>query len=103
MSKNKIAAAATVYAKETWNNEEDQFVCMDGFKEGAQWMQHELLKSMWHDASEKPTRYDTYLVRTKQGCLDFCHFATEKWHGKGIGTVEKWLDLADIKPKGGNV
>lgn len=67
----------------------------DAFKAGVEWFKN----ALWHDASEKPARYDTYLVKTKQGCLDFCHFATEKWHSKDVGTVVEWLDLADIKRK----
>lgn len=45
MSEKKITAAATVYAKETWSHDEDLFVCMDGFKEGAQWHKRTLLQS----------------------------------------------------------
>lgn len=71
--------------------------CRASFEDGVEWFK----KALWHPSSEVPTRYDDYLIKTKQGCLDFCHFATEKWHSKHVGTVDKWLDLADIKPKGG--
>ena len=65
------------------------------FNHGIKWFK----EALWHDASEKPARYDTYLVKTKQGCLDFCHFATEKWHSKDVGTVVEWLDLTDINER----
>ena len=69
------------------------------FINGADWAIYEFQQRLWHDASETPTRYDTYLVRTKQGCVEFIHFANEIWHDKDTGTVDKWLDLYDILPK----
>lgn len=96
IDEKKIEEAAFMHThkNQTWNEKRDY---ANAFKHGVEWFKINL----WHDVSERPPRYDTYLVRTKQGCLDFCHFATEKWHSKDIGIVEKWLDLADIKPKGG--
>lgn len=97
IDEKKIDNAASKYANVYSSEYPEAYSFHDGFIKGIEWYK----QNLWHDASEKPTRYDTYLVRTKQGCLDFCHFATEKWHSKDIGTVEKWLDLSDIKPKGG--
>lgn len=94
IDEKKIEEAAFMHThkNQTWNEKRDY---ANAFKHGVEWFKINL----WHDVSERPPRYDTYLVRTKQGCLDFCHFATEKWHSKDIGTVDKWLDMADIKPK----
>ena len=92
----EVANKDSVFLYSEWNTP-----CKEAYVRGFKACMHWLRQSLWHDASERPPRYDTYLVRTKQGCLDFCHFATEKWHSKDIGTVEKWLDLSDIKPKGG--
>lgn len=98
IDENKIIEAAIQNAdkynpcRSTLDMEE---VCRTSFNDGIEWFKN----AIWHDASEKPARYDTYLVKTKQGCLDFCHFATEKWHSKDVGTVVEWLDLADIKRK----
>ena len=78
MNLELIEAAATVYAKETWNHEEDQFMCIDGFKEGAKWAQKEFVNSLWHDASEEPEKFKPCLVygvftyeggRTNRGLL----------------------------------
>lgn len=49
-----IAEAAGSYAKVTWNFEEEQLVCQDGFRTGAIWMQQVFQKSLWHDATEEP-------------------------------------------------
>lgn len=97
IDEKKVDEWAKKYANVYSSEYPEVYSFHDGFVKGIEWYK----QSLWHDASEKPTRYDTYLVRTKQGCLDFCHFATEQWHSKDIGTVEKWLDLSDIKPKGG--
>ena len=90
IDEKRIAEAAFMHThkNQTWNEKRDY---------GVEWFKINL----WHDASEKPTRYDTYLVRTKQGCVEFIHFANEVWHDKDTGTVDKWLDLYDILPKGG--
>lgn len=92
----EVASKDSAFLYSEWNTP-----CKEAYVRGFKACMHWLRQSLWHDVSERPPRYDTYLVRTKQGCLDFCHFATEKWHSKDIGTVEKWLDLSDIKPKGG--
>lgn len=104
INKRRITEASSFYAKETWNHEEDQFVCMDSFKAGAEWAQEEFVENLWHDVEEDPQRYDDYLVKTKQGCIDFCHFNINGWHNPkvGGGNVSKWLDLKYIQPTGGN-
>lgn len=97
ISKEKIQQAANEYVGHQPEIGEDliEYSMRDAFKSGIEWFK----ENLWHDASEKPARYDTYLVKTKQGCLDFCHFATEKWHSNDVGTVVEWLDLSDIKER----
>lgn len=97
IDEKKVDEWAKKYANVYSSEYPEAYSFHDGFVKGVEWYK----QNLWHDVNERPPRYDTYLVRTKQGCLDFCHFATEKWHSKDIGTVDKWLDLADIKPKGG--
>ncbi len=103
IDEKKINKAMSTYAMDTWNHIEERFAAMNGFKEGAEWAQKEFVKSLWHDTSEEPKRYDDYLVRTIQGCIDFCHFNMNGWNEPkvGGGQVSQWLDLADILPKEG--
>lgn len=90
--KIREAAFMQTHKNQTWNEKRD---FANAFKYGIEWFKINL----WHDASEKPTRYDDYLVRTKQGCIEFVHFANEEWHDENTGTVDKWLDLYDILPE----
>ena len=71
------------------------------FKDGAHWAIQEFLKDLWHPVSEEPSRYDDYLVITKQGCIDSCYFDADSWHDPKIGggNVTMWLDYKDILPK----
>ena len=101
---SKIARASVLNAKENWDCDGARFPAMCAFVEGAEWAQQEFIKSLWHDASEEPERYDDYLVKTKQGCIDHCFFDMNGWHKPKIGggDVSQWLDLSDILPaKGG--
>ena len=72
-----------------------------GFKEGAHWAIEQFLKDLWHEAKEEPPRYDDYLVKTKQGCIDSCLFSNGVWFQPKIGggEVAMWLDYKDILPK----
>lgn len=73
----------------------------DAFGVGAQWGAQRIIKDLWHDVSEEPSRYDDYLVKTKQGCFDTAHYNMGGWYAPymGGGTVIQWLDLADILPQ----
>lgn len=97
IDKEKIQQAANEYVGCSPEMGEDliEYLMRNAFKSGIEWFK----ENLWHPVSEVPTRYDTYLVKTKQGCLDFCHFATEKWHSKDVGTVVEWLDLSDIRER----
>ncbi len=54
INKKEIGKASVAHAKATWNHDEEQFSCMDGFNAGVDWAQKEFKKSLWHDASEEP-------------------------------------------------
>lgn len=56
IDKKEISKASAAHAKATWNHDEEQFACMDGFEAGAHWTQEEFKKSLWHDAGEEPTQ-----------------------------------------------
>ena len=50
------------------------------------------------NVSYEPKRYDTFLVKTKEGCYDFAHFNMNGW-GKGVMTGGQPLDWREIPLK----
>jgi len=49
----------------------------------------------YKDITEVPKRFDTYLVKTKEGCYDFAHFTCGEWN-KGTdtgGTPKLWREI----------
>ena len=43
----------------------------------------------------QPSRFDTYLVKTVEGCYDFAHYANGEW-AKGVitgGTPFWWMEI----------
>ncbi len=46
-------------------------------------------------AERNPKRFDTYLVKTIEGCYDFAHFENGEWHPGLISGGEpfKWMDI----------
>lgn len=57
---NKIAKAAF----DLYQNSRLDFVdsnTVEGFKEGAKWMQEEFLKDLWHDVEEMPKRAKAFI------------------------------------------
>ncbi len=100
-----IEAAATVDAKETWNNDEDQFVSMSGFKAGAQWAQRELLSHLWHGASEEPQGYNKWVIIKYDSHPYISTHQVKKnehWENMTKGCPSfHWLYLDDILPEKG--
>jgi len=48
-----------------------------------------------------PEKYDTYLVKTEEGCYDFAHFANGEW-SKGYmtdGTPFLWREIPQTNQK----
>lgn len=46
-----------------------------------------------------PERFDTYLVKTQEGCYDFAHFANGEWCKGNMtdGTVFLWAEIPQSK------
>ena len=97
IDEKKIAKIATLYAKETWNHEEEQFVAMCAFKEGTLWAQQEFINSLWHDASEEPKKCKMVLLCDKKGSI---LTVMSPIHSTGFA-YEKWCYLSDVLPKEG--
>lgn len=78
------------------------------FYSGAKWMQEELLKDLWNDASEKPTRKGKAILFN---CID--HNMMPSWCVYPIGfngnwnlfcnahAISRWLYIDDLFPKKG--
>lgn len=62
--------------------------CREGFRGGVEWFK----KAIWHDASELPNRYDTYLVETEYRVF-ICYFH-RKW--QDTRKILRWCDIEDI-------
>lgn len=116
LDKKKLNNASIAYARATWNHDEHQFFCMDGFYEGANWAIDEFLKDLWHDASEEPkkdanclvhiscehedTPEDNYKEYTTSMCLGG-DWSEDHFPSEADVFVEKWCYLDDILPKKG--
>ncbi len=75
------------------------------FQDGAEWAQEEFVKSLWHDASEKP-KLNTYCIgyyKDFSGCVVFnnpsdgADWDTYVQHS----SLSKWCYVDDILPKEG--
>lgn len=79
---------------------------IEGFKKGANWIINEVLKNLWHPASEKPNREGKPILFN---CID--HNFGPSWCVYPIGFkgnwaifcdshgISKWLYIDDLLPK----
>ena len=90
---------------------------IDGFNAGAKWAINELLKDLWHPASEMPDKNRTCLVRVvyhpnhrmfqDEERIEQSSFHDFGWYDydfKYIGTnydIISWLYISDLLPKEG--
>ena len=104
IDEKKIEEAISKYAKETWNLEEEQFSCMDGFQAGVEWAQKEFANSLWHDASEDPEMKTQVIVESQIPDSSSLAYTLDGNYGcwsakvKACGYVQ-WCYLDDILPK----
>lgn len=110
----KIEAAAnkhieTEYARYNSGEVEEEMICLrgkDSFKAGANWMQEEFLKNLWHPASEEPEGYDEWIL-LHYNVGNYYSLAQVKdfksWKGfVERAPIEKWLYIDDLfRKKGG--
>ena len=74
----------------------------EAFIDGAEWMQKEFLKDLWHPVSEKPRRNTTYLVQIRD-CIFETFYDSEEWKifVKGCN-ITRWLYIDDLLQKKGD-
>lgn len=113
----KIEEVARYYCNNRYPASQDAPFIAEGFRHGAKWMQEELLKNLWHPASEMPDKNRTCLVRVvyhlNHGMLpdeerieqsSFHDFGWYDYDFKYIGTnydIISWLYVEDLLPKEG--
>lgn len=73
----------------------------EAFIDGAEWMQKEFLKDLWHPVSEKPRRNTTYLVQIRD-CIFETFYDSEEWKifVKDCN-ITRWLYIDDLLLKEG--
>lgn len=84
---------------------------VEGFKEGAKWMQEEFLKELWHPASEEPREFAEVLAEAKitESIKTYISFKRndslfKNWDAYSSGAnITRWLYIDDLfKKEGGN-
>lgn len=105
IDKKEISKASAAHAKATWNHDEEQFSCMDGFEAGVDWAQKEFKKSLWHEADEEPQKNKFIVEKIVE--LDGVSYDTDILYGNVINWKERtkrydivsWCYIDDILPK----
>ena len=101
---NKIEEAAF----DLYKNSKLDFVSsesVEGFKEGAKWMQEEFLKNLWHKTDEEPEGYDEWIL-LHYNVGNYYSLAQVKdfksWKGfVERAPIDKWLYIDDLFAKEG--
>ncbi len=104
IDEKKISETASFFAKETWNHEEEQFACMDGFRVGVGWAQQEFIKSLWHDVSDEPKDGAISVLMGEEGnAITYVIDSDYSSWKEVVETLDitKWCYLSDILPKEG--
>lgn len=105
IGKKKIEEAAKRYCKETGCTQEASLLITEVFTEGARWAIDELLKSLWHDASEEPEKNKLIIEKIfeEDGYdyeLDCPTYSCRTWvEMVKVFDIIKWCYLDDILPQ----
>ena len=101
----KIEEAARYYCNNRYPASQDAPFIAEGFRHGANWAINELLKDLWHPASEEPKTYKRliekcYLDRVRYH--DTMFLGTISWDKKVESDgIICWLYIDDLFPKEG--
>ena len=98
----KIESAARRYSEVTDCEKEESLLIEEGFKEGASWAINELIKDLWHPASEEPKRHSYIMFKTTNNNGFGTEYIDCSW--KAIARclqITQWLYIDDLLPKKG--
>lgn len=102
----------TEYARYNSGEVEEEMICLggkDSFKAGAKWAINELLKDLWHPASEEPRKDVSIMVETHNDKNMF-YYVWNRWQDNFYPSwtdavlcsrVSRWLYIDDLLPKEG--
>lgn len=98
----KIEEAARRYSEVTDYDKEEALLIEEGFKEGAKWAINELIKGLWHPASEKPEKNHSVLFKTAGNSFETEYIGKNDWATiVRCFKVVKWSYIDDLFPKEG--
>jgi hypothetical protein len=57
-----------------------------------------MAEEKYKSVNDFPEKFDTYLVKTEEGCYDFAHFENGNWHKGNVtdGTPEFWAEIPKV-------
>ena len=105
----KIEEAARYYCNNRYPASQDAPFIAEGFRHGANWAINELLKDLWHPASEEPRKDVSIMVETHNDKNMF-YYAWNRWQDNFYPSwtdavlcsrVSRWLYIDDLFPKEG--
>ena len=98
----KIEEAAKQHSEESYISGYFQACYKDAFIDGAKWMQEELLKDLWHPASEEPEKNHFVLFKTAGNSFETEYIGKNDWATiVRCFKVVKWFYVDDLLPKEG--
>lgn len=105
----KIEDAARYYCNNRYPASQDAPFIAEGFRYGARWAVNELLKDLWHPASEEPRKDVSIMVETHNDKNMF-YYVWNRWQDNFYPSwtdavlcsrVSRWLYIDDLLPKKG--
>ena len=98
----KIEDAAKKHSEESYISGYFQACYKDAFIDGAKWMQEELLKDLWHPASEEPEKNHFVLFKTAGDSFETEYIGENDWANiVRCVKVVKWFYVDQLIPKEG--
>ena len=101
INNKKIEDAAKQHSEESYISGYFQACYKDAFMDGAEWMQEEFLKDLWHPASEEPKKGRVFLYETmfeEYGINQIINGNEWKYIIK-YQKATQWLYIDDLLPK----
>lgn len=98
----KIEEAARYYCNNRYPASQDAPFIEEGFRHGAKWAINELVKNLWHPASEVPEIGRVIIMENHypDGRIEFpSHMRKFTSHNPIDGETQKWFYIGDLFPK----